>query len=89
MTDNDTLKAVLRDTLLIAKVELSNYQYPVIMRKGTNDFGKTVRYFFNYSEKEQEVVYDYRTGTELLLADTVENGEILKMPAWGVKIVEE
>ena len=89
MTDNDTLKAVLRDTLLIAKVELSNYQYPVIMRKGTNDFGKTVRYFFNYSEKEQEVVYDYGTGTELLLADTVENGEILIMPAWGVKIVEE
>ena len=89
MTDADTLKAVYKKVLKPAGVELPEYHYPVIVRKGTNDLGKQVRYFFNYSETELEMPYDYEKGTELLEDVVVENGDALRMPAWGVKIIEE
>ena len=89
MTDEDTLKAVYKNVLPDAGVEIPEYQYPVIVRKGTNDLGKIVRYFLNYSAVELEMPYDYKTGTELLEDVQVENKAALRMPAWGVKIIEE
>ncbi len=47
MTDDNTLCKVIKGALGSAGVELSGYSYPVIVREGTNDFGKTVRYFLN------------------------------------------
>lgn len=88
MTDSETLKAVMEDVLAEAGVEQPAYRYPVIMRKGTNDFGKKVRYFFNYSSGEQKVPYFYENGTEVLSGDKVENQTTLELPAWGVKIIE-
>ena len=89
MTDEDTLKAVYKTALTQAGIELPGYQYPIIVRKGTNDSGKTIRYFLNYSPVELEMPYDYKKGTELLENITIENSAPLKMSAWGVKIVEE
>ena len=59
------------------------------MRKGTNDLGKTVRYFLNYSAVELEMPYDYKTGVELSENAEIESGGALRIPVWGVKIVEE
>ena len=89
MTDEETLKSVYKAVLPEAGVEIPEYHYPIIVRKGTNDLGKTVRYFLNYSAVELEMPYDYKNGTELLESTAVENGIVLQMPAWGVKIVEE
>lgn len=89
MTDQATLKSVMREVLQSAKVEISVYSYPVIMRKGTNDFGKNVKYFFNYSANEQSVPYVYKNGVELLSETRIETQETLDIPAWGVKIIEE
>lgn len=89
MTDNETLKAVMQDALQEAQAEVPEYSYPVIMRKGTNDLGKKVRYFFNYSADEQEATYFYEQGKELLSGNHVESGDTLKLPAWSVKIIEE
>lgn len=84
MTDEEN-KAVLPE----AGVEIPEYHYPIIVRKGLNDLGKTVCYFLNYSGMELEMPYDYKNGIELLENTAVENGTALQMPAWGVKIVEE
>ena len=89
MTDQATLKAVMKDILQSAQVELPIYSYPVIVRKGINDFGKNVKYFFNYSAKEQNVPYIYKNGVELLAENPIKAQENLNIPAWGVKIVEE
>ena len=89
MTDQETLKAVMRDVLCNAQVDLPGYSYPVIVRKGINDFGKQVRYFLNYSAEEQKVPYLYEKGLELLSGKQVESKEILTIPAWDVKIIEE
>ena len=89
MTDEDTLKAVYKAVLPEAGVEIPKYHYPIIVRKGTNDLGKTIRYFLNYCAVELEMPYEYKNGEELLENTAVENGTALQMPAWGVKIVEE
>ena len=89
MTDEDTLKAVYKAVLPEAGVEIPEYHYPIIVRKGTNDLGKTIRYFLNYSAVELEIPYEYKNGEELLENTSVEKGATLQMPAWGVKIVEE
>ena len=89
MTDEETLKSVYKAVLPEAGVEIPVYHYPIIVRKGLNDLGKTVCYFLNYSGMELEMPYDYKNGIELLENTAVENGTALQMPAWGVKIVEE
>ena len=89
MTDEDTLKAVYKAVLPEADVEIPEYHYPIIVRKGTNDLGKTIRYFLNYSAVELEMPYEYKNGEELLENTSVEKGAALQIPAWGVKIVEE
>ena len=89
MTDEETLKSVYKAVLPEADVEISEYHYPIIVRKGTNDLGKTVRYFLNYSGIELEMPYNYKNGVELLENIAIENAAALQMPAWGVKIVEE
>lgn len=89
MTDSVTLKAVIRDVLQNAQVEIPAYSYPVIIRKGVNDFGKNIKYFFNYSADEKCVPYIYKNGTELLSETPIKTQETLAIPAWGVKIIEE
>lgn len=88
MTDNATLQNVVKSALGDAGVKLSSYGYPVIVREGTNDLGKTVRYFLNYSAKEQSVVYKYSDGEDVLTGETIKEESQLIIPAWDVRIVE-
>lgn len=88
MTDNATLQNVIKAVLGDAGVKLSGYEYPVIVREGTNDFGKTVRYFLNYSAKEQTVAYKYSDGEDVLTGETIKAESLLIIPAWDVRIVE-
>ena len=89
MTDDNTLKAVLAEALNSAEVEIPKYSWPVIVRKGTNDLGKCVRYILNYSAEEQSVVYHGADGTELFSEESVQDGESIIVLPWNLKIVEE
>ena len=89
MTDNNTLKAVLAEALNSAEVEIPEYSWPVIVRKGTDDLGKCVRYILNYSAEEQNVVYHGADGTELFSEESVQDGESITVLPWNLKIVEE
>lgn len=89
MTDDNTLKAVITEALNSAEVEIPEYNWPVIVRKGTNDLGKCVRYILNYSAEEQNVVYHGANGTELFSGEAVQDGEAITVSPWNVKIVEE
>ena len=89
MTDNNTLKAVLTEALNSAEVEIPEYSWPVIVRKGTNDLGKCVRYILNYSAEEQKVTYHGADGTELFSEESVQDGEMITVLSWDLKVVEE
>ena len=89
MTDDNTLKAVLTEAFNSAEVEIPEYSWPVIVRKGTNDLGKCVRYILNYSAEEQNVIYHGANGTELFSEESVQDGESITVLPWNLKIVEE
>ena len=89
MTDDNTLKAVLTEAFNSAEVEIPEYSWPVIVRKGTNDLGKCVRYILNYSAEAQNVVYHGADGTELFSEESVQDGESITVLPWNLKIVEE
>ncbi len=89
MTDDNTLKAVLTEAFNSAEVEIPEYSWPVIVRKGTNDLCKCVRYILNYSAEEQNVVYHGADGTELFSEESVQDGETVTVLPWNVKIIEE
>lgn len=89
MTDDKTLKAVITAAFSASGVEIPEEKYPVIIRSGINDLGKKIRYFFNYSSEEQEVLYAFKDGKELLTDGRIRAQSVLKIPAWDVKIIEE
>ena len=89
MTDDNTLKAVLTESLNSAEVEIPEYSWPVIVRKGINDLNKCVRYILNYSAEEQNVIYHGANGTELFSEESVQDGDTVTVLPWNLKIVEE
>lgn len=49
---------------------------------------RNVRYYLNYSGQEQEIWNQYGDSTELLTGEPVKGGESIRLPGWGVKIME-
>jgi len=64
-------------------------QYPVVIKSGTNDKGKTIHYYLNYSNKSVSVGYNFNSGTNLLAKKAMNRGENINLNPWGVAIVEE
>lgn len=89
MTNKAILEKVLEDILQDASVERIKEKFPVIVRKGKNDFGKTVRFYLNYSAQEQITKYRFADGIEILSGSIVKNQDDIIVPSWGVKIIEE
>ncbi|MGB8193462.1 MAG: beta-galactosidase trimerization domain-containing protein, partial [Chitinophagaceae bacterium] len=86
----------LQEKILLAAMERAgikssdqNIHWPLITRQGTNDFGKKVHFYYNYSSKAATVTYTYADGKELTGDRKVKKNESLSLPAWGVQIVEE
>ncbi len=62
--------------------------FPVIIRKGINQFGKSVWFYLNYSEKKQTALYRGSDGRDILTGESVRQANSISVPAWGVKIIE-
>lgn len=89
MTDKKILWRILEYVLRAAAVQIPDENFPVIVRQGKNDFGKTVKFYFNYSAEGRNVTYRFSDSTELLSGAEIKNQEEFGIPAWGVKIIEE
>lgn len=89
MTGEKILKNILCSALKDAGVfyETEN-SFPVILRKGKNDFGKTVGFYLNYSAREQSAVYELPDGRELLTGKEVKKGERISLAPWNLRIIE-
>lgn len=90
MTDEQVLKRIYVKALKDAGVKAEeNREFPVIIRKGKNDFGKKVWFYLNYSDKEQKVLHEYDTGVDLLTGAEVRQGQSIVLSPWDLMIVEE
>lgn len=69
----------------IAKTE-RQYRFPIILRSGTNDKGRTIHYLFNYSYEPQTIAYPYQNGKSLLDGQKLRKDQPVTIEPWGVVI---
>lgn len=65
------------------------YQFPVILRSGTNDAGKKIHYLFNFSYEPKTISYPYGNSQSLLDGQQLKRGASVTIEPWGVVIGEE
>jgi beta-galactosidase len=88
-TSLPTLQQLIRQLCSLAEVKLPDYLFPLICKKGTNDYGKCVRYYFNYSSAPVSLKYDGKDATNLLTGERLLAEETRQIGAWDLLIVEE
>lgn len=87
----ELLEKILWDFLLETGCTALNEtpaHFPVIVKCGTNDFGKELYYYFNYSGETQTVTHYGNNGTELLTDKNIAVKETLTLTPWNLAIVE-
>lgn len=89
MMEKELLKKILLEVLHTAKAEVLEEHFPVIVRKGINDFGKTVRFYFNYSPEKQSVRYSFADGVNMLCKEEIRHSDMVVIDPWDVVIIEE
>ena len=84
-------KAVLQSVLQEKGLIGPDQQLPshIQARTGVNRFGKTIRYYFNYSGSPATFTYRHKTGTDLLTSRAVKGDETVTLAPWDLVIVEE
>lgn len=89
-TSATMLREILADVLKEAGLwtEDQEVEFPVIIKKGVNDFGKEVVYYLNYSPEVQSVKYTGNNGIELLTEEKISTGEMLEIQPWNLNIIE-
>ena len=87
----EVMKQILSKVVGIAGVagEDSELSFPVIVRKGTNEKGKTIRYYLNYSALPVTINYKHKRAKELFSGKSVGNGDSFIINAWDLAIFEE
>jgi beta-galactosidase len=84
-------KAVLQSVLQEQGLIGADQQLPptVQVRTGVNRFGKTIRYYFNYSGAPASFAYRHKAGTDLLTSHAVKADDTVNLAPWDLAIVEE
>jgi beta-galactosidase len=91
MTTTALTEKILEDAVKKAGLwgEEQKLHYPVVVKHGVNEQGKTIRYIFNYAAKPATVNYSFGEGRELLKGETIHKNNVLQLEPWGFKIIEE
>jgi beta-galactosidase len=89
VTDEIQLKIVANKAKEIGLISNNQFMYPIVTRYGTNDEGKTIRYYLNYSGKDQSVIYNFEKGADLLNNKAFKRGDSVLLKPWDLLIVEE
>lgn len=84
------LREILCDVLKDADLwnREQEVEFPVIIKKGTNDYGKEVVYYLNYSPDVQFLQYWGNDAVDLLTGEDVCDGKELVIEPWNLRILE-
>lgn len=67
---------------------MDKLHFPIIVKHGTNDFGKELYYYFNYSGEVQTIRHIGASGTNLLSQKSVSSQEEFSLNPWDCAIIE-
>ena len=85
--EQSALEILLQKLFADWNIPLPQAQFPLIIRKGTNQLGKEITYYMNFSEDVQRFPLS-EDGTELFSGNTLAKGSELTLEKWDVKIIE-
>lgn len=85
--DQSGLEALLEKLLLEWGIPVPEQRFPLIVRQGTNQLGRRITYYLNYSAQPQAC--GCPGGRELLSGADLVPGGRLELSPWGVAIVEQ
>lgn len=90
MTDGELLWKVFQRALEDAGIgQMSNLQFPIILRKGTNESGKKIWFYLNYSGQEHEVIHEEAESMELFTEEKIGQGDSFVIKGWDFRILVE
>ena len=87
-TTKDALKHLIKKLADVAEIELPVVTFPVIIKRGTNDDGKEIIYYFNYSSENQTICHEDADGVELISGNGVHTGDGIMLKPWDLAIIE-
>ena len=90
VTSDGMLREILADVLREVGLWTADQEveFPVIIKRGTNQDGKQIVYYLNYSSSEQTVAHRDGDGVELTKKEKVAQGDTLTIGPWDLRIVE-
>jgi beta-galactosidase len=86
--DDNTMDAFLSYVIDELEFKKEPLRFPLIVKKGINDDGNEIRYYFNYSKELQRFTYNGPAAISLLNEIPVQTGDSLMLEPWGVIIIE-
>lgn len=91
LTSNQILAKIVEDVAQKAKVTgaAQKLAFPLIVRNGVNQQGKTIHYILNYSDREQTFTYPFKKGQDLLTKKKLQAEQSTILNAWDLMIIEE
>ena len=91
VTSNAVTEKIMENALKAASLwgKDQELKFPVIVKSGTNQQGKLIHYYFNYSAQPKTFVYPYKKATELLTGSSITTQSTITLSQWGFKIIEE
>lgn len=87
--DGTVLKNLL--TYLVKKygITLPGEQYPVIIKRGINDYHKQITYYFNYQDTPAAITWHGGDAMLLMQDEQIKDGEVFTLEGWDFRIIEE
>ncbi len=88
-TPSSLLEKFLNGALKEAKIDLYNYQFPIIIRSGENSKGKKVHYIFNYSSEDWIIKNPFSDSVDLISKKSYFKGGKIEIADWDFVILIE
>ncbi|MCM1038016.1 MAG: beta-galactosidase [Ruminococcus sp.] len=87
--EQSLLKELLGFLCTEAGIALAEEQFPVIIKRGVNDLGKNITYYFNYSDDEQKIAWHDGDAHLLMQDKEIHDGDIITLPCWDFIVLEK
>ena len=84
----DVLEALLEDLLPRLDIPVPAERFPLIVKEGTNDYGRKLRYLLNYSDAPVTAQAPF-DATELLTGTPFNQHDTVTVAPWSAAILEE
>lgn len=86
--DGKFLKDLLPTFVKEAGIELPLEQYPIIRKRGINEYGKQITYYFNYADEPSSITWQGKDAIALMQNQPVKNGDPITLQGWDFTILE-